>query len=536
MKYKRELEKFAKNWVKCSQDPRYFIEEFCMIRDQRLGRAVPFTLWPCQVDLLKQWHENKLCITLKTRQIGVSTLSACWALWNLLFKKFFEAMVVSRKESDAIKYLDKVKFAYNNLPGLYKEMQPLFRPPTRLSMEFKDIESKMLQIGSTIMAESSNPEAGRSETLNLIILDEAAFIPDAMSIWTASEPTLEKAEGQAIVISTGNGYDRFFQPIYQGSKDGDSGFSYIFIPWDGDPARDEKWYQIREKQAISQNRAREFRAEYPRNDVEAFIVSGMTFFDPDLIGKFLKRKERPFWRGDINDKGDFVKHSMGPLKIWTFPKPGAMYCAGVDTAEGVSEGDFSVGAFYDRNSRKQCAEYSGRIDTETFAKRIFSLGMKYNKALLNVEMNSVGESVMNFLSKQRHYPALYRQIRYDTVSKKKVSRLGWRTTVANKRTLLDSLEAFLRQDEMHPESFALFEELKTFVVVQNQGTGSFRYEAQGSKHDDKVIAHSLCAIIFQEKPASPPTRRNTIPKYGQRFGQRKLRQKKKYNLSKLHDI
>ena len=503
------LERVAKSWVECDKDPIYFIEKFCMLKDQKNGRPIPFTLWPCQKEQLSLWMKNSRNITLKTRQIGISWLSAAYMLHEIMFKKYFEAMAISRKEADAIKYLDKARFMYNNLPELFKQMVPIVKE-NRLLMEFYN--------ESVAMAESSNPDAGRSETLNMLILDEAAFIPDSPSIWNAAEPTLEKTNGKAIIISTGNGYDSFFQPMYQASQEEANGFKSYFISWFGDPERDQKWYDIREKNAKTNNRLREFRAEYPRNPVESFIVSGETFFDPDLIQFFLNKDPFPYQQGRLTEKGDAVLtlNSSGPLKVWDKPISGHHYVIGVDTAEGIQHGDNSVAEVYDRQTLEQVAEYASHTDTEEFAKIVRRLGMIYNRALINIEMNSVGESVLNSLVKQMHYPNIFRQMRYDEASNRKSHKMGWRTTISSKRLMLDALGSFLRSREMLPKSMMFFEEMKTFVMVRTE-FGNYKLEASGNNHDDRVIATALCAIVLQEKPMPSPLKNPTKSYYLSRF-------------------
>ena len=519
--------------AKWEDNPIYFIEKYCQLKDQKFGRAIPFKLWKCQKEQMEIWQNHKRCISLKTRQIGISWLSAAFMLHQMIFKKFYEAMVLSRKEADAIKYLDKVKFMYSHLPDFFKNaFAPLARQSTRLSMEFAN--------GSCAMAESSNPEAGRSETLNLLIMDEAAFIPDSYSVWNAAEPTLEKTDGLAIFISTGNGYDRLFQPIWEGAENEGNGFKRYFISWEGDPNRNKEWYKLRKQQAERQNRIREFRAEYPRNPVESFIVTGQTFFSPEIIEYYLNLKQPKFDRG-ILKKGrspltgelapTFELHGHANLKVWKQPTNGSHYCIGVDCAEGVADGDYSVAAVYDRQTREQVAEYAGRIPTEEFGRELLNLAQFYNTALINIEMNSVGDSIMNFIVKQRHYPHIYRQMRYDERGGKKVKKLGWRTTITSKRTLIDALDAYLKEREMHPRSEEFFGELKTFVVNQTE-RGSITYGASGNKHDDRVIAHALCAICFQEKPLAKPSTRPTSYKGRDRFA-RKLREHKQLTLGDI---
>jgi hypothetical protein len=503
--------KLALEIFECIESPQYFIENFCKLKDQKSGTAIPFALWKDQVDQLKDWESYQFNITLKSRQIGVSWESAAYVLWNTLFKKFFKTMIISRKEPDAIKYLDKVKFMYENLPDWFKLYCPLKKPATMLQMEFKN--------DASIIVESSNPEAGRSETLNLLIIDEAAFIQDSFTIWTAAEPTLEKAAGKAIIISTANGYDKFFQPKWQAGISKENEFNCRFMSWQADPNRTQSWYDRMERTAKSENRLREFHQEFPRNAIEAFIVSGQTFFDPELIQTLIERPQNQFIQCNLKKSVNNLiinPHSKGYLKIWEKPIPGEQYAGGVDGAEGIENHDFSVCTIYNRRTKKQVAELSGHIPTDEFAHLLFDLGRFYNYAVLNIEMNSIGESILNYLVKQAHYPNVFRQMRYDERSSKKIKKLGWKTTNESKRIILDAMEQQLRDKEMFPLSQTLFAEMKTFMLERTD-FGTYKFKASGNNHDDHVMAHALTAIIFLESPVLPPIFRKTRPDAKQRF-------------------
>ena len=510
------VEKTGTQIIRCYKDPEYFISEFCKLKDQVEGAPMPFKLWESQKIQLKVWVENDHSITLKSRQIGISWLAAAFALWCLMFKRMFTAKVISKKEEAAIGFLDKVKFFYDNLPELFQQYFPLHNKPTNLTFILSD--PKNGRKGSMMTAESSNPQAGRCDTLNLLIFDEAAFMPDANSIWTAAEPTLTRTKGKSITISTANGYGNFFQTKWEFAEKGINGLAYNFISWQGDPSRTQKWYDHRRKIAESEGLLREFKQEFPSNPHEAFIVSGNTFFSPELIESYMQTQRTP-QIGNLSKIKDihgeskhitFLQNSTGFLKIYEMPIPGENYCGGVDTAEGVTTGDYSVCALYNRSTGSQVAEYSGHVITDSFAKDLYILGQFYNFALLNIEMNSIGESLLNYLVKQRHYPNIYHQMRYDEHSNKKIKKLGWRTTKTSKRLILDSLNTQLINHEITPYSSILFHEMKKFMLEQTD-TGNYQFNA-ASGHDDHIIAHALAAIILQTMPAKASTKHNVIEK------------------------
>ena len=512
---KRLFNQFQALLASAKADPAVFIENFCHLKDQALGKPLPFLLWPCQKEQLDDWVSNPESITLKTRQIGISWLSGAFALWSQVFNPYFESMIISKKEDDAVEYLSRVKFMYDHMPVLVQQINPIINS-TRLRLEFKE-EGKMT-------AESSNPQAGRGRTLNLLIFDEAAFMPEARSIDTAATPTLEKTGGKKIIISTANGYDTYFQPKWKAAITNKTAVKAKFIPWDGDPTRDHHWWEHGYHQSREEDKGPEWLQEHPRNWNEAFIVSGQTVFDPNLItelGVELDKRHIKPKKYDFDSKNRIIKEPRGHLSIYEYPNQECRYVIGADVAEGLAKGDQSVAIVYCRNLRdktySQVAEYANQIDTDTFARILFRLGKYYNHAIINLEMNAYGESVMNVLQKQLHYPRFYHQMRYDETSKRKVKKLGWKTTLTSKNTLIDTLKAMLKSREMAINSRASLSELQSYIrydsgYIPAIGSGSVsRMGASFGAYDDRVISQALCAIVLLEKPVIQ--KRRHAPKY-----------------------
>lgn len=58
-----------KEFVKCYNDPAYFIKNYVKIINLNNG-VVPFTLYPYQEKLIKQYHDNRFCLAMLGRQMG----------------------------------------------------------------------------------------------------------------------------------------------------------------------------------------------------------------------------------------------------------------------------------------------------------------------------------------------------------------------------------------------------------------------------------------------------------------------------------
>ena len=95
MSQEQDIKEIIKQeYVKCFQDPAYFMRKYCYIQHPQRGR-IPFNLYPFQAKVLQLFKENPFDIVLKSRQLGISTLAAAYALW-LMFMYFNIIIVYNR--------------------------------------------------------------------------------------------------------------------------------------------------------------------------------------------------------------------------------------------------------------------------------------------------------------------------------------------------------------------------------------------------------------------------------------------------------
>ena len=151
-------------YLKCVQDSSYFINKFCVIQHPQRGK-IKFELYPFQEEVLKIYQEESYNVILKSRQLGISTLTAAYSLWMMLFQNDKNVLCIATAKDTAKNLVTKVRIMYDNLPSWLKTQ---IIENNKLSLTFKN--------GSQIKAIASNESAGRSEALSLLILDEAAFI------------------------------------------------------------------------------------------------------------------------------------------------------------------------------------------------------------------------------------------------------------------------------------------------------------------------------------------------------------------------
>ena len=101
-------------YIKCAKDPVYFMKKYCFIQHPTRGR-IQFNLFPFQEKVLTLLNKNDRNIILKSRQLGISTLSAGISLWMMVFQKDKSILVVATKQDTAKNLVTKVKFMYDQL-------------------------------------------------------------------------------------------------------------------------------------------------------------------------------------------------------------------------------------------------------------------------------------------------------------------------------------------------------------------------------------------------------------------------------------
>ena len=90
-------EVIKKQYIQCAQDPAYFMKKYCMIQHPIRGK-IPFELYPFQEKTVKEFHQERFNVILKARQLGISTLTAGYALWLMTFHQDKNVLVIATKQ------------------------------------------------------------------------------------------------------------------------------------------------------------------------------------------------------------------------------------------------------------------------------------------------------------------------------------------------------------------------------------------------------------------------------------------------------
>ncbi len=452
-------------YIKCAKNPVYFMKKYCWIQHPTRGR-VQFNLYPFQEGTLNLLNKNERSIILKSRQLGISTLSAGISLHMMLFHKDKSILVVATKQDTAKNLVTKVKFMYDSLPSW---LQLGFTENNKLALRLKN--------GSQVKAVSAASDAGRSEAISLLIVDEAAFIEENRieDIWGSSQQTLSTG-GKAIVLSTPNGTGNFFHRMWVKAEEGVNGFTPIRLPWTVHPERNQPWRDQQDDELGPRMAAQECDCD--------FTTSGNTVFEPELMN-FVEKTNicDPLERRGIE----------GNLHIWEYPDYTRKYMIVADVARGDSK-DYSAFHIIDIEESKQIGEFKAQIGTKEYGHMLVAIATEYNNALLVIENANIGWNTIQVVI-DKGYDNLYYSPKgeaatnaeaylakgYDTIDPSKMVP-GFTMSMKTRPMTIGKLDAYLRDKSIIIQGKRTLEEMRTFIWRNG------RAEAQLGYNDDLVIS------------------------------------------------
>ena len=458
-------EVIKQQYVKCAQDPAYFMKKYCMIQHPIRGK-IPFELYEFQDKTVKEFKEHRMNVILKARQLGISTLTAGYALWMMTFHQDKNVLVIATKQEVAKNLVTKVRVMHANLPSWLKQ---------------KCVEDNKLNLrymnGSQIKAVSSGPEAARSEALSLLILDEAAFIDKIDDIWTAAQSTLTTG-GSCIALSTPNGVGNWFHRTWVEAEDATGMFNPIRLHWTVHPDREEDWRKEQDTLLGPASAAQECDCD--------FLTSGTGVIDAVILEELRKS----YCIEPVEKRG--IDSNMW---VWEQPNYNKDYIVCADVGRGDSA-DYSAFHVIELESLTQVAEYKGRINTKDFGNMLVSVATEYNDALLIVENNNIGWATIQqvidrdypnlfYTSKDLQYVDVQHQVTNKHYREERKMVAGFSTTSKTRPLIISKLEEFFREESVVVRSNRLIDELQTFVYINN------RAEAMRGYNDDLVMSFAI---------------------------------------------
>lgn len=454
-------EEQVREYVKCAENPIYFIENYVKIITLDKG-FVQISLYPFQRQAVSDINDNRRVIVKAGRQVGKTTMVVGYILWYILFNQDKFVAILANKAPTAREILNRIKIAYEALP--------LWLQQGVRTWNKGDIE---LENNCRVMATSTASSAIRGYSISLLYLDEFAFVPSniADEFFTSVYPTISSGTQSKILISsTPNGMNHYYK-MWTEAVEGLNGFKHIEANWRQVPGRDQKWADEQRRVLGEEKFLQEMECEFMGSAgtlLSAAALKSLAFVKP-------------------------LHLSENGIKIYEQPIANRNYAISVDVSRGKGL-DYSAFVVVDVNSvpYKVVATYKdNNISPLVYPSIIKRIGDYYNSAYVLVEINDNGQQVVDSLFEDYEYENILSTV--DLKGKVSLtwgygnkSQRGIRTTKSVKRLGCSIMKNLIEGQKIIIQDFDTIAELSTFIA---RG-GSF--EAEEGSHDDLV----MCLVLF----------------------------------------
>jgi hypothetical protein len=470
----------VQEYVKCQQDPIYFTENYMKIISINEG-LTSFKMYDYQKDMVRSFKDNRYSIVTTARQAGKSTTTCAFILWYIIFHPDKTVALLANKGDTAREILGRVQLAYQHLPKWLQQ-----------GVVEWNKGSFVLENNSRVLAAATSASAIRGYTINLLFIDEAAFIENWDEFFTSVYPTISSgSESKIILVSTPNGLNHF-HATWANAQKGQNGYHPILVHWTSVPGRDEKW--------------------------KSETIAGMNFdlekFDQEYNCEFLGSSGTLIagWKLKELVSSNPILQKDG-LTQFKPVEPNHVYMMVCDVSRGKGL-DYSAFQLIDVTNMpyQQVGVYRNNAITPLdYADIIHRTAKAYNNASVLVEVNDIGEQVSTSLN----YDFGYENVLFTENAGRSGKRIttgfgggsvdkGIRTTKIVKSIGCSILKLLIEQNQLIVNDINTISELGTF---SKKGTS---YEAEPGKHDDLVMCLVLFAWLSDQQYFKDYTNINTL--------------------------
>ena len=452
-----------KEYLKCQDDPIYFIENYCMIVTLDTGLQL-FKLYDCQKIKVDIIMNNRKVILMEGRQQGKTVTAAACILHYTIFNADKTVAIMANKTASAREVLLRYQTMYENLPIWMQQGVKTWNKG--------DVD---LENNCRVFTAATTTSGIRGKSVNWLYIDEAAIIPNnvADEFFASVYPTISAGETTKILLtSTPLGYNHFWK-FWNEAEKGANGFTNHFIHYTQIPGRDEKWAEEQLKLLGELKFTQEVLCE--------FLGSSNTLINARTIGA-LSSKEVLY----ENSEGNAVDIYEDPIKDH-------YYCITVDTARGIG-GDYSAFVVVDITEMpyKVVAKYrNNKIAPMLYPNVIAKVGEDYNNAFVLIENNDIGGQVVEILHEEIEYDNIFSTVteksrQYVSPGFGKSTRLGVNTSKQVKRQGCFNFKSLMEEKKLLVFDADIISEISTFVEKGNT------YQADEGYNDDCV----MCMVLF----------------------------------------
>lgn len=583
--------------TRAGRDFAYWAATRARIKNKRGGDDVPFLLNHAQRKLVAELDAMRLAgkpirlILLKARQWGGSTCVQLYMAWLQLTQRTGLNSLIIAQQSAAT---DEIKDMFDRLVlGLTAQDAPHrqdlhIRNVGRSRCIFR-IEERNAKVK---VGTAERPDSCRGGDYSLVHCSE-------VGIWKATagktpEQILRSACSGILLApmtmivyeSTANGTGNFFHGEYQAARRGESQFRPLFIPWfdiaqymlpvedpeefcrslianrhsegaassrrqpgaylwwlweRGATLEGINWY-VAERSKYGEHGL--MAAEYPSDDIEAFVHSGAKVFDRYKVEALRPATEAVPMTGEIDvpaingtpfdyahADSDRLRRQLprvrftesdGGWKVWRLPdnqnRCTDRYLVCVDVGGRSAKADWSVIMVLDREpmirgeAPEVVAQWRGHTDFDLLAWHAAMAAHFYDEALLVIESNTLethdrdrqtdGDQTCFLLERLRDvYDNLYaRRQSPEAVARGLPVRYGFHTNTATKPMVISTLVRVVREG-LYVERDPMC--LDEYLSYERRPNGS--YGAIAGSHDDLLMTRAIgLHVCFHEMEPPQP--------------------------------
>jgi phage FluMu gp28-like protein len=185
-------------------DPLVWLQQYTCTKDshwKEAGAGTPYRPFPDKPYfrfVLHEIHRNKVLLIEKSRDMMLSWLCVGYFTHAAITTERREVLFQSQKEDKAAELIDYARILYEQQPQALKQRSPLAKPlrsQSSLKLEFAN--------GSRLVGIPEGADQIRSYHPWGLLMDEAAFQPEAGEAYDAAVPVCEKI---VVVSSAGPGW------------------------------------------------------------------------------------------------------------------------------------------------------------------------------------------------------------------------------------------------------------------------------------------------------------------------------------------
>ncbi len=538
-------------------DFEYWCAACINIRQKLSGMIAPMILNAPQRRILQNLEEDRLAgrpirvILLKARQWGGSTLIQIYMAWiQSVHRRNWHSLVTAHVKNTAATLRQLYSTTLANYPEeLWDgDEKPRFRP-------MPDAPNTRIIAGrgcNVTIASSFTPDGIRGIDISMAHLTEVAFWKDTECIDPADMlrsvyGTVPLTPYSLIALeSTANCMGNFFHSEWQRAKSGESAFRPLFVPWYeieiyrlpvenperfiGEMSELERglwdrgltlemiaWYRMK---LSEMGDLRLMQAEYPTDDVEAFVSSNTDVFSTHAIAGLRQGCTVSCETGEVQGRSllgpdalkdvRFIADPGGSLKVWRRPEyrhVSNRYVVAVDVGGRARGSDWSVIAVFDRcpqagGGPEVVAQWRGHCDHDILGWKAAAIARWYDNALLAIESNTLdaaaeGSSRLILEQLNSVYHNLYTRPVLDNAPGRQTheNRVGFHTNHRTKALIITMLIAMVRErsyTERDPDA------LTEMSVYRQLPSGNFA--AKRGFHDDILMTRAIGLYVCGTTP------------------------------------